>query len=75
MNEDIEIIHRKALDIINRFIRVRKKNENKITTQIISAEKGGGDGRDGAAKVETAGNPSITRQPQRLSLWRAFYGR
>ncbi len=41
--EDMETIHRQARDIISRFVRVRKKNENKITTRIMSAEKGGED--------------------------------
>ncbi|WP_022668406.1 DNA primase [Desulfospira joergensenii] len=39
--EKVENIHETAGDIIKRFIRVRKKNENKITTKIISAERGG----------------------------------
>lgn len=37
----IEDIHETTGDIIKRFIRVRKKKKNKITTKIISAEKGG----------------------------------
>ena len=40
-DETIEDIRETTGDIIKRFIRVRKKNENKITTKIISAEKGG----------------------------------
>jgi len=35
-----EDIHKMALSIINRIIRVRKKHENTLTTKIISAEKG-----------------------------------
>jgi DNA primase len=33
-------IHQTVLSIINRIIRVRKKQENNLTTKIISAEKG-----------------------------------
>lgn len=33
-------IHKTALSIINRIIRVRKKQENTLTSKIISAEKG-----------------------------------
>ena len=33
-------IHQTALSIIHRIIRVRKKQENTLTTKIISAEKG-----------------------------------
>jgi DNA primase len=53
-NEDLELIasyamndffseqniHQTALSIINRIIRVRKKQENTLTNKIISAEKG-----------------------------------
>lgn len=35
-----EDIHQTALSIINRIIRVRKKQENTLTSKIISAEKG-----------------------------------
>lgn len=33
-------IHQAALSVINRIIRIRKKQENKLTNKIISAEKG-----------------------------------
>ncbi|MBU2628941.1 MAG: DNA primase, partial [Proteobacteria bacterium] len=35
-----EDIHQKALSLINRIIRVRKKQENTLTSKIICAEKG-----------------------------------
>jgi len=37
---ETEGIHKTALSLINRIIRVRKKQENTLTTKIISAEKG-----------------------------------